>query len=66
MAKHVLYIVQLYKQLGIKKATSVEIALSLGMYVTRWQRWAAAGLQGLSSQRLTFAESDQSNHRRTE
>jgi hypothetical protein len=23
------------------------MALSLGLYVKRWQRWAAAGLQGI-------------------
>ena len=30
-----------------KKATSNEMASSLGLYVTRWQRWAVAGLQGI-------------------
>ncbi len=32
---------------GHKKATSSEMASSLGLYVKRWQRWAAAGLQGI-------------------
>jgi RNA-directed DNA polymerase len=44
--KHVLHIIQLYEQLRMKKTTSIEMALSLGLYVNRWQRWAAAGLQG--------------------
>jgi hypothetical protein len=30
-----------------KKATSEEIAFILDRYVNRWQRWAAAGLQGI-------------------
>ena len=64
--KHVLHIVRLYEQLRKKKATSTEMASTLGLYVTRWQRWAAAGLQGIriggldSDPRLTFAEPDQS------
>jgi hypothetical protein len=53
--KHVVHYRQLYEQLSMKKATSVEMALVfaysheyavLGLYVKRWQRWAAAGLQG--------------------
>ena len=28
-----------------KKATPSEMAFSLRLYVTRWQRWTAAGLQ---------------------
>jgi hypothetical protein len=31
-----------------KKATSDEMASYLGLYVTRWQRWAAAGLTGIT------------------
>jgi hypothetical protein len=31
----------------MKKATSIEMALALGLYVKRWQRWAAAGLQDI-------------------
>jgi uncharacterized membrane protein len=31
----------------MKKATSIEMAFALGLYVKRWQRWAAAGLQGI-------------------
>jgi hypothetical protein len=31
-----------------KKTTSNEMASSLGLYVTRWQRWAVAGLLGIS------------------
>jgi RNA-directed DNA polymerase len=45
--KHVLRYRQLYEQLRMKKATSIEMALALGQYVKRWQRWAAAGLQGI-------------------
>jgi hypothetical protein len=45
--KHVLHYRQLYEQLRIKKATSIEMASVLGQYVKRWQRWAAAGLQGI-------------------
>jgi hypothetical protein len=45
--KHVLRYRQLYEQLSMKKATSDEMALALGLYVKRWQRWAAAGLQGI-------------------
>jgi RNA-directed DNA polymerase len=43
--KHVLHYRQLYEQLRKKKATSDEMALALGQYVKRWQRWVAAGLQ---------------------
>jgi hypothetical protein len=45
--KHRLHIVQLYEQLRMKKATSSEMDFSLGLYVKRWQRCAAAGLQGI-------------------
>jgi hypothetical protein len=45
---HVLHIIQLYEQLRIKKTTSIEMALSLGLYVKRWQRWVAAWLQGIA------------------
>jgi hypothetical protein len=31
----------------MKKTTSIEMASVLGQYVKRWQRWAAAGLQGI-------------------
>jgi hypothetical protein len=37
------------KATGTKKATSNEMASTLGLYVTRWRRWAVAGLQGLAS-----------------
>jgi RNA-directed DNA polymerase len=47
--KHVLHYRQLYEQLSMKKATSDEMALALGLYVKRWQRWAAAGLQGFKT-----------------
>ena len=43
-----LHIVRLYEQLRQKKATSNEMASTLGLYVTRWQRWAVAGLQGIT------------------
>jgi retron-type reverse transcriptase len=43
--KHVLHYRQLYEQLRKKKATSIEMASALGLYVKSWQRWAAAGLQ---------------------
>jgi hypothetical protein len=33
---------------AIKKATSDEIALALGQYVNRWQRWVTAGLAGIT------------------
>jgi RNA-directed DNA polymerase len=46
--KHALHTVRLYEQLRKKKATSNEMASSLALYVTRWQRWAAAGLQGIT------------------
>jgi hypothetical protein len=39
---------QLYEQLRKKKATSVEMALALGWYVKRWQRWAVAGLASIT------------------
>jgi hypothetical protein len=39
--KHVVHYRQLYEQLRNKKATSDEMALALGLYVKRWQRWAA-------------------------
>jgi len=42
--KHALHFVRLYEQLRQKKATSNEMASTLGLYVTRWQRWAVAGL----------------------
>jgi hypothetical protein len=29
----------------MKKTTSIDMALSFGLYVKRWQRWDAAGLQ---------------------
>ena len=45
--KHVLHYRQLYEQLRMKKATSIEMASVLGLYVKRWQRWVAAGLQGI-------------------
>jgi hypothetical protein len=45
--KHVLHTRQLYEQLRMKKATSIEMACVLGLYVKRWQRWVAAGLQGI-------------------
>jgi RNA-directed DNA polymerase len=45
--KHVLHYRQLYEQLRNKKATSDEMALTLGQYVKRWQRWVTAGLQGI-------------------
>jgi hypothetical protein len=42
--KHALHIIQLYERLRKKKATSHEMASTLGLYVKRWQRWATAGL----------------------
>jgi membrane-bound lytic murein transglycosylase len=45
--KHVLHWHQLYEQQKKKKATYEEIAFVLDRYVKRWQRWAAAGLQGI-------------------
>jgi hypothetical protein len=46
--KHLLHYRQLYEQLRKKKATSIEMASVLGLYVKRWQRWAAAGLQSIN------------------
>jgi hypothetical protein len=43
--KHALHIIQLYEQLRQNKATSIEMASTLGLYVNHWQRWAVAGLQ---------------------
>jgi hypothetical protein len=34
----------------MKKATSIEMASVLGLYVKRWQRWVAVGLQGIASE----------------
>jgi hypothetical protein len=45
--KHVLHWHQLYEQQKQKKATSGEMASILDCYVKCWQRWAAAGLQGI-------------------
>jgi membrane-bound lytic murein transglycosylase len=45
--KHVLHWHQLYEQQKQKKATAEEMAFILDRYVNRWQRWAAAGLQGI-------------------
>jgi hypothetical protein len=45
--KHVLHYRQLYEQLRMKKATSIEMASVLGLYVKRWQRWVAAGLKSI-------------------
>jgi RNA-directed DNA polymerase len=42
--KHVLHYRQLYEQLRMKKATSIEMASVLGQYVKRWQRWVKAGI----------------------
>jgi hypothetical protein len=38
-----------WRHLGTKKATSIEVALALGLYVKRWQRWVAVGLQNIST-----------------
>jgi hypothetical protein len=46
--KHVLHYRQLYEQLRMKKATSIEMASILGQYVKRWQRWVIAGLAGIT------------------
>jgi hypothetical protein len=46
--KHVLHYRQLYEQLRMKKTTSIEMASVLGLYVKRWQRWVASGLQGFA------------------
>ncbi len=70
--KHALHIIQLYEQLRKKKATSNEMASSLGLYVTRWQRWAVAGLQGIwldglgSNSGFAFTEPDQPDQGRAE
>ena len=65
--KHALHIIQLYEQLRKKKATSDEMASTLGLYVKRSQRWAVAGLQGIkidglgSDPGFTFTEPHQAN-----
>jgi RNA-directed DNA polymerase len=46
--KHVLHWHQLYEQQKQKKATSEEMTFVLDCYVKRWQRWVAAGLQGIT------------------
>jgi hypothetical protein len=46
--KHVLHYRPLYEPLRMKKTTSDEMASVLGLYVNRWQRWVAAGLQGIA------------------
>ena len=46
--KHVEHFHRLYEQQKTKKATSEEMALVLGQYVKRWQRWCTAGLQGIT------------------
>jgi hypothetical protein len=48
VVKHVLHYRQLYEQLRKKKATSDEMAIALGQYVKRWQRWAVNGLAGIT------------------
>ena len=45
----------------MKKATSIEMALSLGLYVKRWQRWVAARLQGIA----IIRHNDQRPHKPT-
>jgi hypothetical protein len=42
--KHVLHIIRLCDQLRKKKATSDEVASTLGLYEKRWQLWTTAGL----------------------
>jgi len=37
----------LYEQQKKKKATSEEMASIMDQYVKYWQRWSAAGLQGI-------------------
>jgi hypothetical protein len=46
MDVHVSSYRQLYKQLSMKKGTSDEMALALGLHVKHWQRWAAPELSG--------------------
>ena len=46
--KHVLHIIRLYEQLRKKKATPEEVALTLGLYVKRWQCWTLAGLGSIA------------------
>ena len=46
--KHVIHWYQLYEQQKKRKATSEEAASILDQYVKRWQRWAVAGLQGIT------------------
>ena len=46
--KHALHMIRLYEQLSKKKATPEEVALTLGLYVKRWQCWAQAGLGSIT------------------
>jgi hypothetical protein len=46
--KHVLHCVRLYEQLRRQKATANVVAATLERYITRWQRWVVAGLQGIT------------------
>jgi hypothetical protein len=59
--KHVLHYRQLYEQLSNKKATSDEMALALGLYVKRWQRWVIAGLAGITINLTGLCEQER-NH----
>jgi len=45
MIEHcIAHIIRLYEQLRQIKATPEEVALTLGLYANRWQRWTNAGL----------------------
>ncbi len=46
--RHAEHYHRLYEQLRKRKATSNEMALVLGDYVSRWRRWCTAGLRGLN------------------
>jgi RNA-directed DNA polymerase len=46
--KHALHCVRLYEQLRRQKATANVVAATLERYITRWQRWVVAGLQGIT------------------
>ncbi len=69
---HTLHIIRLYERLRQKKATSNEMASTLGLYVKRWQRWAVAGLRVITIEGLSrntcfaFTEPDQPNQGRSE
>ncbi len=56
--KHVERLHRLYEQQSKTKANPQQIALVLGEYVKRWQRWCTAGLSDLKQQSLAFYDAN--------